>query len=100
MVNVENSWEWGSGRNVLALHLLEPLVRSVGAVRETQMRLVASNRSTFNIHLTYDFDYTSLHGLRGQALFQAAMPAFEGVLPNNAVLIPHPPSKIFAPKRV
>ena len=76
--NAQNSADWGDGRNTFEMHVLDAW----------DMRLLARGRSSFDIHLTQTFDYGSLQGLAGQELFEAARPAFSGVLPRGRVFLP------------
>jgi hypothetical protein len=61
--NDESVWTtWGSGTHVFSVELHDPQTKEI----------LASNRSIFHIHLTYDFDYSSLRGLQGKDLFRTA----------------------------
>ena len=87
MPNIQDSWEWGSGRNVFLLQLFEAEPRCAGAVRGGC--LLAANSSTFHMHLTSDFNYNAVHALRGpRELFRAVSPVIEGVLTESRALIP------------
>lgn len=86
MANIQDSWEWGSGRNVFQLQLFEAGTSRAGAVRGG--RLLAANSSAFHIHLTSDHNFNAMHGLRGRELFQAAALAMKGVLAGSRALIP------------
>ena len=80
LVDAQANTQWGPGRNILELELYDPF----------DMRLLASNSSTFNIHFTDGVDYRVLHRLSNQDLFEAATLASQEVssLVSNTILIP------------